>query len=1048
MNGSSVARWGGLILLPLLLGAAPSRVEGQSTDAATRQYAAAVALQNRGVYDLAAEEWKSFLKSHATDARAARARHYLGVCQYQLGQYDEALRGFQAIVAGDPKFELFEASLLHLGVTQFALARSGKPDLYDRAAQTLSGLVAKYPQGEHAADALYYLGECLYARGKKDEAIRQYGQFLAKHAGHKLAPEALYAMGVAQEETNRAEEAGKTYDRFLAQFAEHRLAAEVSMRRADTLLAAGNPAEAARRFAAAADAAQFPMADYAALRQAEALVQMKDYARAAAAYASIPNRFPKSQYVDRARLAAGKSLFLAGKHGEAEQLLSRLVDSGGPAGAEAAHWLAQSLIKRKQPKQALAVVERAIPRAGGGPFAAQLLLDQADALYEIPERRKEATARYAAVAASHRQDPAAPQALYMAGFGALGQGDFAAAAAYAKQFLATFRDHPLRPDVLHVAAEAAMQAGNFGEADGLYRQLLGQYGGHADAESWKVRQAASLVAQKKHAQAVAALEPLAAALQLPDNRAEAGFLLGSSQLELKQAEAAIRSLEASLAAQPKWRQADEVLLLLAEAHRQAGDPAKARAAASRVISEFPSSRLAARAHYRLGELHWLEGDHAAAAKQYRRVVDQWPEDPVAPYALHELGCSQLNEKDAAGAEATLSRLLTRYGQHEVTARAHYARGMARHQLKQYAAAAEDLQAMLRLDPGSKDRSDARFLLGLAQIELKQHAAAASTLRALLADDRAYAAADKVRYQLGWALKLSGREDEANRVFGELMASRPDSPLAHEAEHNLGESAYNKKDYTAAAKAYYNVVQAAHGTPLGEKAAHKLGWCYYHLGNYANAQKTFDYQVKEYPEGPLFADAAFMQAECLMKEEKYAEALAAYGRVKKYSSVDFEMLALLHAGQAAGQLKQWPRSADLLAQCAARFADAPNAPEALYELGWALQNQGRRAEAIQRYEEVVAKTGREVAARAQFMIGEVQFENKEFSEAVRTFFKVAYGYKDYPTWQADATYEAGRCFESLGQKTQAVKMYQELLEKYPESRRVPLARQRLAALKGS
>ncbi|MCR4413710.1 MAG: tetratricopeptide repeat protein, partial [Thermoguttaceae bacterium] len=65
--------------------------------------------------------------------------------------------------------------------------------------------------------------------------------------------------------------------------------------------------------------------------------------------------------------------------------------------------------------------------------------------------------------------------------------------------------------------------------------------------------------------------------------------------------------------------------------------------------------------------------------------------------------------------------------------------------------------------------------------------------------------------------------------------------------------------------------------------------------------------------------------------------------------------------------------------------------------------------------------------------------------VKSFFKVAYGYS-YPTWQATATYEAARCFEVLGKKTQAAKMYQELVEKYPQSDKVPLARQRLGELK--
>ena len=86
-----------------------------------------------------------------------------------------------------------------------------------------------------------------------------------------------------------------------------------------------------------------------------------------------------------------------------------------------------------------------------------------------------------------------------------------------------------------------------------------------------------------------------------------------------------------------------------------------------------------------------------------------------------------------------------------------------------------------------------------------------------------------------------------------------------------------------------------------------------------------------------------------------------------------------------------------------------------------------------------------------MIGEILFEKKEYKEAVRNFFKVAYGY-GYPqspepvkVWQASASYEAGRCFEVLKMIDQAKKSYREVVEQYPTSDKAPLARTRLESL---
>ena len=189
----------------------------------------------------------------------------------------------------------------------------------------------------------------------------------------------------------------------------------------------------------------------------------------------------------------------------------------------------------------------------------------------------------------------------------------------------------------------------------------------------------------------------------------------------------------------------------------------------------------------------------------------------------------------------------------------------------------------------------------------------------------------------------------------------------------------------------------------------------------------------------------MEAESLFKQAKYAEALPLYRQVTNPSGKDFAVLAMLHAGQAQAKLKQWTASLETLEQAAKQFPDSDYLAEILYEEAWARQNLGQPDEALPLYEEVTAKTDREVAARARFMIGEIYFEKKNHAEAIKNFFKAAYGY-GYPQWQANAQYEAGRCFEVLGKKEQARKSYQEIVEKYPDSDKVELAKKRLEELK--
>jgi TolA-binding protein len=998
-----------VLLLALLVSGRTGLTSGQEQNAsATQQYSAAVAMQNRGDYRSAAEQWVKFIDAFKTDSRCDRAFHYLGVCYLKTNQLDLARQCFEIVVKHYPKFDLLDATYYCLGSTLYNLGQSGKTALYDAAADAFEAVITKYPRSELVSQALFHRGECFYQRGKKQEAAETYTQWLTKFPGDKRAADVLYALGVSQEELGQSAEAGKSYDQFLGKYPKNSLAAEVTVRRAAIL------------------------------------AQEQKYARAATLYASISAKWPQSKLLAVAGLAGGKCYYLAGNFAAAQKVLAQLVAADGPSLGEAAHWLLRSLLKGGKAAEAAATAERLLPKLADGPQAAQVRLDRADAVYELPGRRGESVALYAAIAAEHPQASVAPEALYLAGFAALGMGDYPTALRHATAFLTAYPHSKLVADATYVEAESHLQLGHFAEAEKCFGQLLQKYPAQADAETWQVHRGLSLYLQKKYAETIDWLQPKLANLQGPEALAEANYLLGGSQVELKQFEAAAKSLEASLAAAPKWRQADQSLLLLAQADGELHRDQQAKMALRRLITDFPESHVLDRAHYRLGELAYAGGDLPAATAEYGQVVDRWPRSPLVPRALYGLGWTKLGQNDYASAERLFDTMLEKYPHNKLAPRARYARGIARHQRKDFSSAIDDVQALLAADPTPAEKSDARYLLGLCHTGLKHYDEAAASFQAILHNDPQYPGADKVLYEWAWALEQQDKQKEAAEVFARLAAEHADSPLAAEAQYHMGESAYQSDRFHEAVAAYRTALVKAGRSAWGEKVAHKLGWSYFQQGDFVHAQQTFHEQRTIWPAGPLSGDAAFMEAESLAKQRKFTEALATYEQVKNPAGKDFPVLTLLHAGQAAGELKQWGKCRDWLAKCIAQFPDSPYLPEARCEQARAQQNLGQLDNALALYQKVIAGTGREAAARSQFGIGEIQFQQKKYVEAKKSFFKVAYGYS-YPRWQAAATYQSGRCFEALGMKGEAIKQYRELLEKYPQSDQAPPAKRRIAEL---
>ncbi len=1031
--------------LGAILASSAGPLFAQDSDAATRQYKAAVALQNSDVYDLAASAWGKFIEANPGDSRVTRARHYQGVCYFRTAvsaiegrqneaarkAFDEAEEDFAIVVKAAPRFDLLEETYLFRGLAQFKRAEIETGEeaakCYAAAATALDALLKDCPKSKYLAQVLFTRGDCAYHAGQAAEAAKFYAKALTKSPDEKLEPEIMYALGVTQEGLKQWDDAGKTYDDYIKKYMNHRYASEVIMRRGETLFAQQLYQPAAEWLAAAAARPGFESADYATMREAVALAKVGKQTEAGNLLAGIFTKFPNSKRF--------------------------------PVVLKTGHALARGQIRDNHPADAVALVEKLLPHAQGDEETAALAMDRADAAAAIPARRAESIGFYAEVASKHPKSSVAPQALYLAGYGALTHGDYPATLQYADAFLANYPKHELEPDVRYIAAESRLQLGKYDEAEKLYADLLRDYPKHADAESWRVRQGTALELQKKYAEVVALLQPIAGQIKNAEARAEALYLVGSSLAEQKQFAAAVPELEASLAAAPKSRQADEALLLLGQSYFATKEADKARETLQKLVADFPASKVLDRAHFRLGEYAVAANDLKRAAAEYRMVVEKWPNSSLAPNALHGLGWAMFDQRAYPEAEDVFNTLVEKFPKSNLNVRGHYARGLARHQLGKFADAAADLQAVLSAGGvGQGERSDARYVLGLCQVGLKQPADAAATFQTLLKDDPKYAALDKVYYELAWAEKQAGHDKEAVDAFAELIKQCPDSPRVGECQFHVGEAAYKAGKFRDSATAYAAAVDKAGKSDLGEKAAHKLGWAYYRLDAMANAQQIFSYQRTNWPKGLLAPDAAFMEAECLFKQKKYEDALAAYQRVKNPSSKDFQVLTLLHGAQALAakavamnrndqedrRQQVWQADLARVDELIKEFPDTTYLSEARYERGWALQNLGRLEEASAEYQKVLAKSNCRAGRAAQFMIGEIQFQQKKYADAVTSFYLVLYNYP-YPQWQADAAFESGKCFEALHKRSQAIKLYQELVDKFPQSDKVAAAKSRIEAL---
>ncbi|MFM9059202.1 MAG: tetratricopeptide repeat protein [Planctomycetaceae bacterium] len=1078
---TSLARVG---LAALFATAAVARVaadEPASSDAARAAYASAAAFQNREAWDLAAEEWQALLTAHPQDPLALKGRYYLAICQLKNGDWPGAQKTLQAVVASKADADTIALARWELARGAFATAQAKPaPEAFAAAAAELQTYLAGAAGRPQAADALHFLGEALWQAGTRDEALAAWQRFLKEQPKSPRLPEVLYALGVGQAETGKRDEAAATLDRFAKEFPQHALAADVALWRADLATTAGRPADA-EKILAPLVAAKTPKAADALDRLGQARWSRKDWPGAAEAFARLAKEHADSPLAAAARVSAGRALVEAGRPADARPLFEQAAAGAGPAALDAAHRLAVLEIDAGNRPRALEIADRALASAaqqkqkGLDPAVIpRLELDRVEALWDMPGRRAEAATAADALVARHPGSSAAAPALVMAALALIEAKKPADAATRIDGFLARHAATAPADSVLDlraVRAEALLAAGRPADAADAYRALLTAEPKSPRRASWLLREGAALSTAKEWQRAHDALAAAAAELR-GDDRAEAVLLDATALVELgKPADAA--ALLAPLAKDlPKWPRRPEALLLQVRALREAGDQRAARAVAEGLVKEFPEGPGADVAWHRLGQLRQDAKEHDAAIDAFAKSVALQPQGPRAPWSLLATGWCHEAQGRLDEAITAWTRLVDEHPKSSALAAGLLARGDARQRRRDFAGGLADAQRVLaaaregtsKLEPAAA--AEARLLEGLCLAGDKKHAQAAAAFRRLLDEQPGCAVADRALFELGLAQALDGKPADAAATFADLVKRFPKSGYAADAWLELGEARWAAADWPGAAEAYTKALEAtgaagaaggpvAAAGPVAEQARHKLGWTFVRRGDHAAAAREFAAQVAACPGGPLVADGRALLGESLLlcgKVDEAAQALdAALADAARLSSPELRGVTAVRAAEAAARRGQWQRSLEIAETFLAAAPDSPQAPQARYAAAWARQNLGKLDEALAGYRGLADAARTETAARARLMEGEVLFEKGDHKEAIKAFFKVAYGFgeaqapRPFHPWQAQATYEAARCFEVLRKPEQARTLYAELVERYPDSEQVAAARKRLADL---
>jgi len=1012
---------------------AASAAPQDEADAALRDYFSANGLLNRGLHDLAASEYRSFLADHADHEKAPTARYGLGVCLFRLGRHEEAIAALDA-VRGRRTFAYAPEVGTMLGQCHLALGRPGD------AVAPLTEVMRGHADHALADEAAALLVEAYYSDGRHEEVPPVSRTLAERWPTSPLRERTELFAGLSEMALGEYPAAAQRFESMRETFPRGAYAEQTSLLLAQSLHRTRMLPRALEQYRAVVRTASDAYLPDALYGLALLLNQQGQGPGAARRLDEMIERFPDHDLATPARLLRGRIHFDQAQYDDARRHLDRVAKLDGADRAEAEYWLAKCDLREDDPAAAadrLAAVIAAHPKSE---LMAEMMYDRAVA----SSRADDADAAMEQLRRFRERFPKhtlAPAALHLMAATEHGRTRYAESRRLARRFAAEYGDHELAAPVAFLGAESAFLDREYDTAAKAYATFLAEHpeDDQRDAAAFRLGMAQYRLGQYD------AAEPILAGVAR-GRRTEPRFrtvllALGDLHFQRGEMETAAERLSDYVSFGEEQPSADDALLKLGLANDRLDRHEPALAAFKRLLAEHPDSPHAEQARFERGQTLVAMRREDEATPLFHAIVDADHDSRFAVHALNHLATIALNDGDHETAAGLYARIAARDdGGDDLGAESLFQQGQAYMALKRYDEAAAVFRTLVRTASRSPRIAAAQGQLALALARQDEPDAALAQIA--LVERRHSGDLDAelraaIAYEKAWCYRALKRPDDAAAAYGELLALDGPSALRGHARLELAELKTTAGDHAAAAALLRELLADDPGSPapdaaLTAQAHYRLGASEYEQRRFAQAAEVFGRFVVEHPRSDRIASASLLCGESLFRTGNHRRAVTHLERVVNQHRADAACSpALLRLGECQAALQLWPASAASFDRHRKQFPKSEQWYQAQFGIGWAHENQGRFAAAIDAYRKVTDRHQGATAARAQFQVGECLYAQKKHEKAIRELLKVDILYA-FPEWSAAALYEAGRCFHELNKTAEALAHFEQVAREHGET----------------
>ncbi len=1042
------------ILVPVLIIANVSTAQTQSpegkraaaaqlaeTDPALRSYYAGNGLLNRGLFEAAIAEYRSFLAANPTHEKAAVARYGLVVSLFRLEKCDDALSELKPLREAKDFAYGAEVGMIegqcHMAKERFA-----------EAAKVFESVAKQFGENELADDAAASNCEALYRAANHEDAAKQCQVVASRWPESPLLARSEFFRALAEMARKDFSAASQVLVAYEKKFPGSEFAGQVALLLAQCYQRGDDSEKAIERYAAVVKVGDPKQVPDALLGLGSLLYKSGQHAEAGKALDTLAAKFPDTPAARSATMQRAHVWFAQGQFDKALTAFEQAGKTEKGIAPEVAHWMAKCELRKGDHAAAAKRLAKAVEQFSDSPLLPEMEYDRAVALVRA-ENFDDAVETLDKFLSRIPQHNLAADALQLAASCEHQRGKFDRSGVHCAEFVARFPSNPALASVLFLAAENQFLAGKFDEAVKEYASFLQRFPEDPRADESRFRLATALYRLEKFDEAAPYFEQVAVKARSNESFGTALLALGDIAFqrgEWKNAEQKLGEYLAIGAAAPG---ADDALMKLAYARQKQDRSDDAVRDYEELIAKFPASPHRVQAFFERGQILANAKKNTEAEESFKNGLAQGGDSRLAGPILSQL-----------------ASLAAQRGAHEEAA-GYYEQAATKAEPGDDGNAALLRQGQSLMAAGKLSDAETAFRktknaegtsrLAIALSRQDRHPEALAEITKLESSNELTRLAaplrEGVRYEKAWALRSQKKNEDAASAYREMIAEKDSGPLRLNAMLELAELESGEKRYDSAAALLRQLQEQLSSQPdlpanLAEQCIYRLGVCEFELEHFAPAAELFERVAKDFPKSTLLASALFYAGESNFRAGRIDRAAKSLTNVvDEHASTEFAAPAMLRLGECYAVLQKWALSEELFQRFLERFPEAEQWYQAQFGVGWSRENQKRYDEAVAAYEKVTARHQGATAARAQFQIGQCLFAQKKYEPAIRELLKVDILYA-YPEWSAAALYEAGRCFVQLNDPAQARQQFNNVVENFKDTKWAEMAGKQLAELTSS